>query len=579
MKKRILSLVLAAVMILGCLVVPASAGAGSSRLHSIQRAQMTKAPVMGDCYVYPAASSFDATVLKGGSFVLQFKQNKPTPRADDRFFVEIFTGPDYALMEGNEEPELVEVREYKMSQFTAPGKMLGMSWVADDRYPVGVYTMVCGVESASGELYDQWYYFAQLHVMAQPQPMTGMEIYTIDDGEIEYAEAVYVNVGESALVMPGRVPANSTSTEPWTASIGQPAIASVSMDAGYLYIKGLSTGITTINLKCGKIAVQFPLTVGVLNDFSMRGTTATLCLGRTDKITVEADAGHNPVYYEWTTSDPKVATVKDGVVTAVSPGTVRISATAYRITHTLIYTVDYHKLPEGTPVSERTATMPKMAVGHCSVCGTDNAINVYEAAVFTDTVYNAWYAPHVDFVYDNELMNGVGQRSFAPDRPMTRAMVATVLYRIAGSPETGGKSPFTDVPDGQWYSDAIAWAAENGIVTGYGNGIFRPDQNITREQFATILYRYTASREVLMDDTGDLSVFPDASRVQDYAREAMRWAVATGLINGVANGSVSELKPQNNTTRAQFATIVSRYQAIEWQPGQEEPGFPLEPVG
>ena len=311
---------------------------------------------------------------------------------------------------------------------------------------------------------------------------------------------------------------------------------------------------------------------GALRGFSAAGTKTTLCIGQTDVITVSADPAGKPEHYDWSTDAPEVAAVRDGVVTAVGPGTAEITVSDGDRTCTVRYTVEYHRLPAGTPVSERTATRPRQAVGQCSVCGNPNAVNVYEPAVFSDTDPQAWYAPHVDYVYDSGLMNGVGGGRFAPDSPMTRAMVATVLYRAVGNNEQADGNPFADVPEGMWYTDAVVWAAKKGIVNGYENGLFCPDQNITREQLATILYRYTLSREVHMDGGAELSAFPDNAKVHSYASAALSWAVATGLINGVASGGVTQLRPQDNATRAQFATIVSRYRAIDWKPERIVPG-------
>ena len=313
-------------------------------------------------------------------------------------------------------------------------------------------------------------------------------------------------------------------------------------------------------------------TTDALHGFSASGTKETLCVGQTDVITVSADPAEQPFNCEWSTDAPEVATVRDGVVTAVSPGTAEITVSACELTCTVRYTVEYHRLPAGTPVTERTATQPRQAVGHCSVCGDDCAVNVYEPAVFADTVPEAWYAIYVDDVYDSGLMNGVGGERFAPDSPMTRAMAATVLYRAVGHGEPADGTPFADVPEGMWYTEAVAWAAREGIVNGYDDGRFRPDQNITREQLATILYRYTQSREVHMASGAQLSAFPDNAAVHSYARAAMGWAVASGLINGVAGGGVTRLRPQGSATRAQFAAIVSRYRAIDWKPEGVVPG-------
>ena len=141
---------------------------------------------------------------------------------------------------------------------------------------------------------------------------------------------------------------------------------------------------------------------------------------------------------------------------------------------------------------------------------------------------------------------------------MTRAMLVTVLWRLDGSRAPAGRNTFTDVPGGQWFTDAVTWAAENGVVNGVGSGKFEPDGRVTREQIATILFRYAAKRY----DTSaraDLSVFPDAGRVSAYAREALAWANAAGLVNGTDNGHGLILDPQGDATRAQVAVILMRY--------------------
>ena len=165
---------------------------------------------------------------------------------------------------------------------------------------------------------------------------------------------------------------------------------------------------------------------------------------------------------------------------------------------------------------------------------------------------DAWYHTAVDFMVAHELMLGVSDSRFAPESAMTRAQLITVLYRIAGEPETDGTHGFTDVADGMWYSDAIAWAAQNGVVNGIGNNKFDPDGYVTREQIATILFRYTKSEAVAEDK---LSAFPDADKVSAYAVDALNWAVAEGLING----SEGKLLPTDTATRAQVAAILMRF--------------------
>ena len=162
-----------------------------------------------------------------------------------------------------------------------------------------------------------------------------------------------------------------------------------------------------------------------------------------------------------------------------------------------------------------------------------------------------WYHEAVDYVVSNGYMVGLTDDTFAPNGQMTRAMVVTVLYRMAGSPKVTGPSSFTDVPEGQWYSDAIAWAQDNGVVLGVLADKFAPNDYVTREQIATILWRYENSPAA----EAKLDSFKDADKISDYAKEAMAWAVSEGIFNG-DNGN---LKPTDNATRAEFACIVMRY--------------------
>lgn len=181
------------------------------------------------------------------------------------------------------------------------------------------------------------------------------------------------------------------------------------------------------------------------------------------------------------------------------------------------------------------------------------------AAPFTDVPAGQWYFDAVQYVYAHELMDGMGGGRFQPNGFMTRAMVVTVLYRMEGSPAVTGGTPFTDLQAGSWYADAVAWAYANEIVNGMTTTTFQPGGNVTREQLAAILCRYTAAKGGDVTAAADLSVFPDAGRVSDYAAAPVQWAVRSGLINGVAEGGRSYLRPQGSATRAQVATILMRY--------------------
>ncbi len=173
---------------------------------------------------------------------------------------------------------------------------------------------------------------------------------------------------------------------------------------------------------------------------------------------------------------------------------------------------------------------------------------------FADVYSKDWYASAVSYVLENKLMNGVSETAFSPNGTMNRAMLVTVLWRYDGT-MAEGEIPFTDVPDGQWFTDAVRWSYEHKIVNGVGKDRFAPFAPVTREQIVTILYRYATTKGFDTSSRGDLSAFSDEKQVSSYALEAMQWAVGEGLING-SNG---KLLPKDDATRAQVAAIVMRF--------------------
>ncbi|MBQ3901238.1 MAG: S-layer homology domain-containing protein, partial [Clostridia bacterium] len=177
---------------------------------------------------------------------------------------------------------------------------------------------------------------------------------------------------------------------------------------------------------------------------------------------------------------------------------------------------------------------------------------------FKDVKSGKWYYEAVKYVWENDLMNGVSEDKFAPNDPMNRAMLVTVLWRVEKSPAPKGTTPFTDLK-AKWYKDAVAWAYENEIVNGMTATTFAPTNPITREQIATIIYRFATFTGRDTSAKGDLSKFPDGSKVAKYAKDAMTWAVGEGLISGTKVGDKDYLDPKGNATRAQVATILMRY--------------------
>lgn len=281
----------------------------------------------------------------------------------------------------------------------------------------------------------------------------------------------------------------------------------------------------------------------------------------------------------WSSSDASVAAVSaDGTVTGRKDGSAVITVTAGSVSARCEVAV-------GTPahVHSYTAvvTAPTCAVqgyttytcscgeyyyddyvpalGHsyvdgvCTRCGASRP-----ETRFVDVKLGSWYYKSIVYAVSNGLMNGVGDSKFEPEEGMTRAMLVTVLWRYEGSPKQR-PSTFSDVRRGQWYSEAVSWAAKNGIVTGVGDNKFEPDTQITREQIATILYRYAQKKRADTSARGSLSAFPDNGKVNGWAKTALQWCVGEGLIGGTNENGRVYLDPQGTATRAQVATILMRY--------------------
>ena len=178
---------------------------------------------------------------------------------------------------------------------------------------------------------------------------------------------------------------------------------------------------------------------------------------------------------------------------------------------------------------------------------------------FRDVTESDWFYDDVRFANQNGLFNGVEKDLFAPEEPMTRGMLVTVLWRLDGETAPKTATTFTDVDANAYYADAVAWAAESGVVNGIGGGRFDPEGNVTREQIAAILFRYASLKGVDTAARANLTAFPDAEKTSAYARDALSWAVAAELVKGTKEGSTIYLDPQGSATRAQVAAILSRY--------------------
>ena len=224
-----------------------------------------------------------------------------------------------------------------------------------------------------------------------------------------------------------------------------------------------------------------------------------------------------------------------------------------------------HDYGDWTTVKEADCFHTGLEERKCGRCGEieqrETTAETCPSEAYTDLDRNGWYHEYVDWVLKNGVMNGVGGGLFEPNGETTRAMLVMVLYRMAGAPDMAGReSSFTDVSADSWYGAAVIWASENGIVNGVGGGLFDPDASLTREQMAMMLYRFAGYLGSNTETRADLSAYGDADAVSAAAQDAMAWAVAEGLVNG---RSAAELAPKAGATRAELATILFRFAALQ----------------
>jgi len=381
--------------------------------------------------------------------------------------------------------------------------------------------------------------------------------------------------------------------------------------SGYQYrcVVNNSAGSVTSN------AVTLTVNAATVPVTGVSLTPASLSLFTGDTATLTATVQPSNATNQnvtWSSDKPDVATVDAaGKVTAVGAGTATITVTTADGNHTATCTVtvtrpyippanpNYRITVEATqggtvtadPTAAKAGTTVTLTpvphrgyqVGSVAVTDrfgdpvavTEQADGTYtfvmpngqvtvtvtfaEAPLpFPDVTEGDWFYDAVRYAYETGLMDGVGDSLFAPNSETTRAQLVTILYRLAGEPEPGGDSGFADVAAGTWYTDAVAWAAENGIVNGVSDTEFVPGDDITREQLAAILYRYAACQGYDVSQRADLSGFGDAESISGYAQEALSWAHAQGLVLGFEDGS---LRPQGTASRAQIAAVLMRFLA------------------
>lgn len=330
-------------------------------------------------------------------------------------------------------------------------------------------------------------------VVASAVPLTGLGLVNDDTSErYPSGSKIAAAKGDSYTFTTYYEPKNSTTQQFLTVSSSDPSIAKFEKNTfGELELKILKTGNATLTVECDGVKSTYYIEPRCEHSYQLSDRIEPTCDKNGKEVYECTSCGHS--------------------------NTISLSALGHNKNN-----------------------------GICTRCGYD--------LPFDDMTKTDWFYDSVKFAYNNNLFNGTSSNAFSPNKTMTRAMLVTVLWRYAGSPDVGN-STFSDVKSDAYYAKAVAWASSTNVVNGVGNNRFNPDGTITREQMATILYRYAQNNGYSTDITGNLSAFPDGNTVSSYAVDALSWAVGMELING-SNG---KLLPQNGATRAQVAAILMRF--------------------
>ena len=285
----------------------------------------------------------------------------------------------------------------------------------------------------------------------------------------------------------------------------------------------------------GSVSATYPINIIAPSGGTASSNKKTAASGETVTITVTPPTG--------STIDSVTAADKNGKSITVSGGNGK-------------YTFKM-------PASAVTVTV-KYKQNNIDIVGDCPKDNTCPIDPFTDTENTKWWHDGIHYCLENGLMKGVSTNRFSPNGTTTRAMIVTILWRMENSPATSASMSFKDVPSGQWYTEAIRWAQSTGVVTGYNADMFGPNDNITREQLAAILYRYADSHKLDVTARNSLSQFTDAADISNWALENIKWANAAGLVSG---RTAAQLAPKANATRAEAASMIQRFceNILHWQ--------------
>lgn len=466
--------------------------------------------------------------------------------------------------------------------------------------PVGDYTAIFYVTAND---YVTGAQYVDLYVTDAPIPLTGAAFMN-EDGEIITSLTLYEGYttnGDFDFFLT-RSPYHATSGDEWgSAAVADPSIISLKQYHGFFHADALKAGTTTVTGTLnGKTATLQVTVVPALDNFSFLENDIRLCKHRPQQELVLQMSPYSGQPIKWRSFNDNVVKIEKvegtkAIYTVVGTGETTLEATyagyfsrvqvrVYEDPYYykeekpssctedgyIIYACEFcgeekkeivpaygHLIPEMVVDTPNTATQPGLGHGECYYCQRMATVEI--PPVFTDTKPDAYYALPLDYCYEEGLINGMTDTTFGPTVNLTRAMMVTLLYRMEGAPAVAGTCRFTDVKSGTFYYNAVLWAQENGIVKGTSDTTFSPKLDITREQLVTLLYRYAQQKGIDVSTAGDMKGFTDVDQIHFYAKEAMVWAVGTGLIKGTTE---TTLKPSGTALRSQAVTFLYRFTTL-----------------
>lgn len=475
--------------------------------HAVDAAYADTLSSTEDYYVYVADNSYGATFIKNTEAKVDFIVGGS--RSD--YYLCIALADDENIYAYSETP---------LSDFNSTAgveNVVTLTISLDNTIPVGDYYLLYGIVDAEGNDIVETYYI-DFSVVNNAILLTGISIYNAEENVTPVSQ-MRICPDDYGIVGLIYSPENATGYRSVVFESSDESIFTVDTWGGYGYISPVSDGhamlYATVN---GNVKTSIPVYIGH-----------------------EYNAG--------THMDPGCD--YDGYTTY----TCDICRQSYK--ETIPATGHDFGDNEAVIVTAPTACKPGEATQYCTRCAQD--ISIVLPPIFTDVDSSKYYVDAVDHFHANGIIKGMTDTTFEPNTPLTRGMLITMVYRMAGSPECNVETPFTDVPATAYYADAVAWAYENNITEGMTATTFEPATKITREQLATFLYRYAIYQNVDTSGAADLTVFPDYDQVFDYASAPFAWAVDNGIITGSRDYDVIYLAPKRNASRAEAATMLYRY--------------------